>query len=324
MKVGLVIPSYPNERRIALLPEDITAFQDEIFVERGFGSSMGIADAKYAAKGCEILSRDEIFKTCDTIFALKLLQVKDYPLIRERQMIIGWTHPTGSGVNFMAQQALPKHLRIIDLDNVYPKLYCEGKSFALDFLPKNFLYKNSFYAGFSSTMHAFLSYGAYPDSNMNIAVLGNGNTAQGVFHFLSKFTDNIRMFYRKTIPEFKSQIGMFDVIVNGIEVDQPNYHLISKDEIAQTKSGCFFIDAAADAGNTIEGTKYTSIDQPIYEENGRFFYEVNNSPSIIHRTSSRFLSKAFSESIFKLGVSRFWDVVRKAGMDGSCCANRGD
>ena len=307
MKVGLVVPSYPNERRVALLPEDIDAFPDDLVVERGFGASMGIHDSEYASKGCEILSREEMFKSCDTIFALKLLQPQDYPLIREGQMIIGWTHPTGSGVNFMEQQALPKHLKIVDLDNAYPKFYCDGKSVALDFLPKNFLSKNSFYAGFSSTMHAFLSYGAYPDSTMNIAVLGNGNTAQGVFHFLSKFTDNIRMFYRKTIPEFKDQIGTFDVIVNGIEVDRPGYHLISKKEIAQTKPGCFFIDAAADAGNTIEGTKYTSIDQPMYEEDGRIFYEVNNSPSIIYRTASRFLSKAFAETVFKPGVSRFWE-----------------
>ena len=310
MKVGLVVPSYPNEKRVALLPEDIDSFPDELVVERGFGASMGIADSNYAGRGCVILPREEIFRSCNTIFALKLLQPQDYSLIREGQMIVGWTHPTGSGTDFMKQQAMPKQLKIVDLDNACPKLYFNEKSCALDFLPKNFLFKNSFYAGFSSTMHAFLSYGAYPDPSMNIAVLGNGNTAQGVFHFLSKFTDNIRMFYRKTMSEFKAQIDTFDVIVNGIEVDQPNYHLISKVEIAQTKPGCFFIDAAADAGNTIEGTKYTSIDRPLYEEGGRFFYEVNNSPSIIYRTSSRFLSKALSESVFRLGVSRFWNLAK--------------
>ena len=103
----------------------------------------------------------------------------------------------------MREQGGPKNLKIVDLDNAYPRLYYKGQSVNLDFLPRNFLFKNSFYAGFSSTMHAFLNYGAYPDPSMRIAVLGNGNTSQGVFHFLSKFTDNIRMFYRKTMSEFK-------------------------------------------------------------------------------------------------------------------------
>lgn len=305
MKVGLVIPSYPNEKRVALLPEDINDFPDELIVESGFGDSMGISDSSYIAKGCQMRSREDVFAACEIIFALKLLQPCDYQFLKEGQMIVGWTHPTGSGMKFMADQAMPKKLRIADLDNAYPKLYYMGKTRALDFLPKNFLYKNSFYAGFSSTMHAFLNYGAYPDPSMRIAVLGNGNTAQGVFHFLSKFTDNIRMYYRKTIPEFKAELGSFDVVVNGIEVDVPDYHLITKADIARSKPGCFFIDAAADAGNTIEGTRYTSIDKPMYEEGGRYFYEVNNSPSLIYRTSSRFLSKAFSEHVFKPGINRF-------------------
>ena len=87
--------------------------------------------------------------------------------------------------------------------------------------------------------------------------------------------------------------------------------MITKSDIARTKPGCFFVDAAADAGNTIEGTRYTSIANPMYEEDGRYFYEVNNSPSLIYRTASRFLSKALAEHIFISGFKRFWDVVPK-------------
>ena len=309
MKIGLVTPSYPHEKRLALLPEDIVAFKDDIVIEQGFGHTMGIADCEYEAKGCQVMARKEVFTSCDTIFSLKLLQPCDYPLLRTGQMIIGWTHPTGSGARFMRDEAARKNLIIVDLDNAYPRLYYKSQRVPLSFLPKNFLSKNSFYAGFSSTMHAFLVYGAYPDPTMKIAVLGNGNTAQGVFHFLSKFTDNIRMYYRKTIPEFKADINSFDVIVNGIELDIANAHLINKSDIMRCKKGCYFIDAAADAGNTIEGTRYTDIGNPMYEEDGRYFYEVNNSPSLIYRTASRFLSQAFAQHIFKPGVERLWNLI---------------
>lgn len=311
MRVGIVVPTYPNEKRVALLPHDISEFQDEIIVEYGFGRTVGVSDGDYAVHGCQLATRAEIFSECDTIFTLKLLQPNDYELIREKQMIVGWTHPGGSGRDFMQSQAKKKDLIIVDIDNIYPSIYKGDKSIPIPFIPRNFLSKNSFYAGFSSTMHAFLTYGAYPDTSMKIAVLGNGNTAQGVFHFLSKFTDNIRMYYRKTIPEFKAEMNSFDVIINGIEMDVPGVHLISRKEIAKCKKGCFFIDAAADAGNTIEGTHYTSIADAVYEENGYYFYEVNNSPSLIYRTSSQYLSQALAKHIFKGGFARFWDLSKK-------------
>lgn len=304
--VGLVIPSYPSEKRVALLPTDILDFPDKLFVEKGFGYNIGISDSEYESRGCVVASRSEIFFQCDTIFALKLLQPDDYNMVRCGQMIIGWVHPTGSGKDFMTEQALPKDLRIVDIDNAYPRLYRKGASMLIESIPRNFLSKNSFFAGFSSTMHAFLSYGAYPSPFMKIAVLGNGNTAQGVFHFLSKFTDNIRMFYRKTLNEFLSEIETFDVIVNGIELDVPSAHLITENDIERCKKGCFFIDAAADAGNTIEGTHYTCIENPIYEKDGRYYYEVNNSPSLIHRVVSPYISHSLAKYVFKEGVDRFW------------------
>lgn len=310
MKVGLVIPSFPNERRVALLPQDINAFPDELIVETGFGKTMGITDEAYRARGCQIANREEIFSSIDVVFALKLLQPQDYSLIRDGQTIIGWVHPSGSGVSFMAEQAAPKHLKIFDLDSTMPSWYYDGKKGCIETMPRNFLAKNSFYAGFSSTMHAFLNFGAYPDPSMRIAVLGNGNTSQGVFHFLSKFTDNIRLYYRKTMHEFKAELDEFDVIVSGIEVDRPNYHLLTKEELKRTKPGCFIIDAAADAGNTIEGTHYTSIDNPIYEDDGRFYYEVNNSPSLIYRTTSKFLSAAFAKHVFGDGVKKIVDACK--------------
>ncbi len=309
MKVGFIIPHYPYEKRVALFPEDITCFPDEIWVESGFGKLMDFSDTQYEERECHIASREVIFQKCDTIFSLKLLQKEDYDMLRKGQMIIGWTHPTGSGANFMKHQAIPKHLVIVDLDNTYPRMYKDGKCLDIHFFSKNYLYKNSFNAGCAAIMHAFLNYGALPKATMNIAVLGNGNTSQGAFHLLSRFTDNIRMFYRKTMPEFIASIEQYDVIVNGIEVDDSTKHIITKVDLERTKEHCLIIDAAADAGNTIETTEYTNIANPIYERDGRYFYVVNNTPSLIYRDASKYLSSVFSREILRLGVKRFWDMA---------------
>ena len=101
MLLGFIKPTYPGEKRVALLPEHITPeFENELIIETGYGSNLGIDDTSYEAKGCKIDTRANIFKTCDTVFCLKLIQPEDYDLLRQGQMIIGWTHPTGSGTEF--------------------------------------------------------------------------------------------------------------------------------------------------------------------------------------------------------------------------------
>ena len=309
MKLGFIIPTYPGEKRVALLPEHITGdFENELIIEDGFGSNMGLSNKEYENKGCKIDSRDNIFKNCNTVFCLKLIQPEDYHRLREGQMIIGWTHPTGSGAEFYHNVACKKSLHIIDLDNIYPAAHIGDKHIPVTFIKKNFVWKNSFYAGVASVQQALLHFGLYPNSDTKIAVLASGNCSQGAYNYISKYNADVRLFYRKTMNEFYETIGEYDIIVNGIEVDSTVAHIITKEQLKLVKRGCLIIDSAADAGNAIEGTRYMSIAEPIYEENGLFFYEVNNAPSLLHRTTSYEISKSFSEWVYKKDVKQFWDL----------------
>ena len=113
MKFGFIKPTYPGEKRVALLPQHITSdFENELVIEKDFGSNLQIADSEYEKKGCLIESRENIFKNCEVIFCLKLLQPTDYDLLRDGQMIIGWTHPTGSGTAFYQNIAKKKNLKM--------------------------------------------------------------------------------------------------------------------------------------------------------------------------------------------------------------------
>ena len=311
MKLGFIKPTYPGEKRVALLPEHITPeFENELIIETGYGSNLGITDCDYEAKGCKVDSRKNIFETCDTIFCLKLIQPEDYDSLREGQMIIGWTHPTGSGADFYQNVACKKNLKIIDLDNIYPTAHCCDKHIPISFIPKNFVWKNSFYAGISSVQHALLHFGLYPKSDTKVAILANGSVSQGAYSYIAHYNVDIRMFYRKTMNELYNTIGDYDIIINGIEVDNTVKHIISKEQLKQVKKGCLIIDSAADAGNAIEGTKYMSIANPMYEEDGIFFYEVNNAPSLLYRNTSFEISKSFSQWIYKKDVKQFLDLFK--------------
>ncbi|MGO1369372.1 N(5)-(carboxyethyl)ornithine synthase [Senegalia sp. (in: firmicutes)] len=310
MKLGFIKPNYSNEKRVALLPEDIKDFQNDIVIEEGFGEYLDIEDEEYQKAGCEILSRKKVYEKCDSIFSLKLIQPSDYEMIREGQMIIGWTHPTGSGSKFMEEQAIPKNLIVVDLDNIYPAIYYKNKKIDIDFIPRNFVAGNSFNAGYAATMHALLSYGLVPTFNTKVAILAAGNVSQGAFYAISKLGAQVRLYYRKTMDEFKRDINEYDVIINGIEVDTPNTNIITKKEQERIKKNCLIIDAAADAGNAIEGTRYTTIDNPIYKEDNIYFYEVNNAPSIFYRETSRVISESFSKHVYKRDIKDFYDLAK--------------
>lgn len=309
MKLGFIIPNYSNEKRVALLPNDIKNFPNKLVIEKGFGSTMDIDDEEYINKGCQLADRKTIFEECDAIFSLKLLQPSDYKYLRKGQLIIGWTHPYDSGKEFFKNVCKPKEIRVVDLDNITPKIFYKDTVKDIDFIKRNFIVKNSFLAGYSATLHAIVTHGIIPNKDTKIAILSSGNVAQGAFNAISKFGGDIRLFYRKTMNEFKEELETFDIIINGIEIENPKLHIISLEEQKRLKKGCLIIDAAADAGNTIAGTHLTVISDPIYKENGKYYYLVSNTPSVLYREASIEISKAFSKHVYSKKMKMFYDLV---------------
>lgn len=313
MKLGFIIPSFSNEKRVALIPKHIKNFENEIFIEDNFGMNLDISNEEYEKVGCTILKRKEIFSECDAVFSLKVIKEEDYKYIRENQMIIGWTHPFGSGKDFMDKQGKPKSLIIVDLDNIHPSVFYRDIEKPISWIKPNFIRDNSYIAGYSAVIHAIVNLGLIPDSNTKVAILGSGNVSQGAFNAIAKFTDNIRMFYRKTLNEFQDCLDEFDIIINGIELEftEDNLHIITLEQQKKLKKHCLIIDAAANAGRAIEGSVNTCIDNPIYVKDNVNYYVVNNAPSIFYRTVSEKISKSFSENVYSKDVKIFRDLVTK-------------
>lgn len=315
MKIGFVISHYPAEKRVPILPEDIQGFENEVVIEEGLGKTMGIEDQSYKEVGCTVLSRKEVFATCDTIVSLKVLQPEDYDDIREGQMIIGWTHPEVSGKSFMDDQGIPKKLIIVDLDNITPAIYYQNRSIEIPWIPANFIYMNSFYAGFSATSHALMNKGIIPDASYRVAVLGSGNVAQGAMNAISKYSTNVRMYYRRTMDEFLQNIEEFDIIINGIQIPHDTPSLITYEDQERIKKGALVIGAAADGDGTIEGIQYTPFEDPIYKRKGVYYYCVNNAPTIYYQTASRAISESFTKWVYREDVNKLYDLAKEIMVD---------
>ena len=311
-RIGFIIPNYPNERRVALTPRDVRLTdKNKLVIEKGFGKEIGYTDNDYVEAGCEVLSREEVFESCEIIFSLKLIQKEDYDYLRDNQVIVGWTHPNGSGAEFMKEQALPKKLAIVDLDNIFPKLYYNEKSEDLYWIPRNFVYKNSLIAGMASVNHALISHGILPDSNTKVAVLSPGNVAQGAFNAITKYNCDTRMFVRERMDEFRLTISDYDIIINGIEISSTDEPIIDADLMKKIKDNALVIDAAADAGYAIVNTEFTSYEKPIRKMEHFYYYCINNTPSIYYKNASYNISESFTKYAYNIDYNKVYSLIDK-------------
>ena len=283
---------------MSLLPEHVNSLHSTPSIERGYGANLNILDEEYEAVGAKMLSRSSVFETCECIYSLKLLQPCDYAYLRQGQTIVGWTHPAGSGRSFFEGVAQDLNLLIVDLDSVYPRVFCGDAVVDIPFIPKFFLAANSRYAGAASVQHAILSYGLGQLIGKKVAVLSAGQVAQGALGFLCRQAADVDIYTRSNMSNFIQSIGDYDIIVNGIESDSG--HIVDRADLKRVKRGALVVDAAADAGGAIAGTRYTNIDSPIYSEAGVHFYVVNNSPSLLYRSVSPVLSEIFSQHVFPI------------------------
>lgn len=71
--IGFVISHKNNEQRRALLPEDLVnvTHYRKVFIETGYGATVGHKDKDYRDYGVHIVSREEALK-CDIITDVKL------------------------------------------------------------------------------------------------------------------------------------------------------------------------------------------------------------------------------------------------------------
>lgn len=310
MKIGFIKPTFPNEKRVSLLPKHIKNFPNEIYIEENFADILNIKDEEYIKKGAFILSKKEIYAKCDAIVTLKNISPKEYKYIRKNQIIIGMLHveTTKLGQDFV-KETKEKKLIIVDLDTRFPSIFYKNKKKNLDFIPKGFLSENSKVAGKVAVLHSMLSFGKFFNKDTKVAILALGYLGQGAYNMISKFTDNISIYTRKNMNEFYNEISSFDLIINCIEISENENSIISNENRKQLKKGCLVVDAAGDPGRAIEGIKLSTWEKPIYNLDDVYYYSIDNLPTICYREISENISKIFSEIIYSKKLDFLYEII---------------
>lgn len=297
--VGMVISHKNNEKRRAALPEDIKTNVknvDSIYIETGYGNSVGKSDKEYEECGCHTVSREQALE-CDVIIDVKLGDADYINKIKGEKILFGWAHAV-QGVEFTSE-VLEKNHTVI----AWEEMFDNGRYI---------LYRNREIAGEAAIMHAFRYSGKMP-YDCKVAILGNGQTAKGALRILHGLGSNVDQYGRKLENLFKEKMFDYDVLVNCIMWDTSRTdRIIYKEDLKKMKPGTLIIDVSCDIALEIETSKPTTIDNPVYEVDGIIHYVVDNTPAMYPYTVTNVLSKELTKYFDFLVEGNYPKIMKDA------------
>ena len=275
--MGLLISHKNNERRRAILPEDVKLLRNQgaLYFETGYGDSVDHPDQEYIDAGAHVVSREEAMK-CDIITDVKLGDADYLDELEDGKILFGWAH-AAQGTAFTTK-CLEKNFTVIAWEEIFE----DGRYI---------FYRNREIAGEAAIMHAFCNYGKMP-YDCHVAVIGNGQTAKGAIRILNGLGAEVDVFPRKQEKLFLKKKFDYDVIVNCVMWDiSRKDRLIYKEDLKKFKPHTMIVDVSCDPHLEIETSHPTTIDDPVYKVDGVLHYTVDNTPAMFPYTVTKVLSE---------------------------------
>ena len=281
--MGFVISHKNNEKRRAILPEDVKKLKhaDLLYFEKGYGESVGHADQEYMDAGANIVSRKEALG-CDIVTDVKLGDADYLDELEDGKILFGWAH-AAQGIQF-TDKCLEKNFTVIAWEEVFQ----DGRYI---------FYRNREVAGEAGILQAFCYYGKMP-YECRVAIIGNGQTAKGALRVLHGLGAEVDVYGRKYEALFRKKFTEYDVVVNCVMWDiSRKDRLIYKEDLKRMKPHSMIIDISCDPYLEIETSHPTTISDPVYEVDGVLHYTVDNTPAMFPYTVTKVLSKGCTEMI---------------------------
>lgn len=294
--VGLVISHKNNEKRRALLPEDLAKIKhlDHLFFEKGYGQSIGLEDSDY--HGANFVSRQEALN-CDVIVDVKLGDADYLDDIKEGKILCGWAHAV-QNLNFTTTSVHKKHT-VIAWENIFK----DGRYI---------FYRNREIAGEAAILQG-LRYSEKMPYETKVAVIGNGQVAKGALRVLHGLGAEVDVYSKKLETTFIKNMYQYDVLVNCVLWDtRRTDRLIYKKDLQKMKPGTLIIDISCDPYLEIETSHPTTIDAPVYTVDNVIHYAVDNTPAMFSKSVSKVLSNNFAAYFDELITGNYSPELQKA------------
>ena len=276
--IGLIISHKENEKRRALVPEDIKQLKhpEYVCIENGYGQVLGYSNDDYAQFGVQVCERAEILKK-DVICDPKIGDA-DYLESLHEQTIFGWVHAVQN--RDITERIIAARLT----SYAWEDMFDDGR---------HCFWRNNEIAGEAAVFHAYMCHGKFPYKT-KAAVIGKGNVARGPIKTLDFMGAEVVQYDRRMEHLFRKELPNYDVIVNGVLWDTSRKdHIIYREDLKRMKKNALIIDISCDRAGGVESSIPTTIENPIYCIDGVTHYVVDHTPSLFWKTTTESLSSVF-------------------------------
>jgi alanine dehydrogenase len=329
MVIGVPKEIKREEYRTAITPSgvaELVAAGHELLVESRTGCESGFPDESYQLNGARVATREELFQRAELVVKVKEPLPEEFPLLREGQALFTYLHlaPNRELTEFLMQRGVTAL--------AYETLERDG------FLP--LLAPMSEIAGLMAPLAAAWSLqkirggaGILPTGAVGVRparalILGAGtvgfNAARVALNIgmetvvLNRDVNRLRRIDELTggrvrtgmllASNVRSELREADIVIGAVLLPGGRTPLlITREMLAEMKSGTVLVDVSVDQGGCAATTRPTTHDDPTYVVDGIVHYAVANMPGAYPRSSTLALTNAtlpYVRLLAGLGIER--------------------
>ena len=338
MIIGSVIELKESEQRVGLIPIHAKMYIDnghQVIVESGLGVSSGFCDQAYLDVGVKIVSTaKEVWDNVDMMIKVKEPMPCEFELMRKNQIIFTYLHLAAN--KNLAKALIDQKVKAVAYETV-----CNEKNELILLRPMSEIagklaileankYLESHYGG-----KGILLSGATNVPPGHVLIVGAGSVGYSAMReaynlgatvtalvrseekrqaLLARFDKDVEVLISNEKNLIyglkKSDVIVSSVLIPGAKTQQ----LIKRKHLDYIEAGSVIVDVAIDQGGSIETSRPTVHNDPIYIENGIIHYCVSNMAGAVPKTAS----VALGSATIKYGL-----VIANLGLEKAALSDNG-
>ena len=322
MEIGVPKETKDREFRVGLSPNSVRALSSKhtIFVETNAGIGSGFLDREYEQAGAKIVKDAAAVWDKEMVVKVKEPLKDEYQYLQQDQLLFTYLHLAAArSLTEALMQAGTTAIayETVELDNgmlplLTPMSIIAGRlsvQFGARYLEKQQGGRGVLLGGVpgvSPGKVVILGGGVVGTEAAKIAV-GMGARVQIIdinvdrlSYLESLFGSRVELLY-STPAQIEQAVKDADLLIGAVlVVGKKAPVLVSRELVAQMRSGSVIIDVAVDQGGCIETVRPTSHTQPTYEEEGVIHFGVPNMPGAVPWTATQALNNSTLPYVMQL------------------------
>ncbi len=328
LRIGVANEIKPDEYRVALTPAgalELINRGHDVLVETGAGAGSAFADAAYARVGAKIVNADDVWGSSDLLLKVKEPVAEEYPRLRPELTLFTYLHIAAdepltralvdSGVTAVAYEtvetasgALPL---LAPMSEVAGKLASQAGAY---FLEKPFGGRGLLLGAVPGVApgRVVIIGGGIVGYNAAIIALGLGaqvtileRSIDRMRHLEEVLSGRVTLLMSSAL-QVAASVEEADLVIGAVLIPGARApKLVTRQMIAEMKSGSVVVDVAIDQGGCFETSRPTTHSDPVFVVDDVIHYCVTNMPGGVPITSTRALTNAtlpYVEAIAERGL----------------------